>query len=836
MNSSDRLKLNRRDLLMGSAGLGLALGGADRVSAATAASLPFGRRQTFDLGWRFHRGEGPGFEDPGLDDSGWRSVDLPHDWSIEDVSAPSGSGQTKTVGPFDPKSAGGAATGFSVGGEAWYRKRFYLAGLKAGRVEVLFEGVYMDSEVWLNGHRLGGHSNGYTPFAVDLTPHLSPAGDNVLAVRVRNLGRNSRWYSGAGIYRHVRIDVLPEASRIARWGVGVSTQSLAHAGAQLELTTRLEALSPGLTLLSRVRDPEGRTVWEQTSPALAELRETLTLGAPRLWAPETPNLYTLETELRRGDALLDRSETSFGVRVIAFDATSGMTLNGQPIKLRGGCIHHDNGLLGAAAFDAAEERKISLLRARGYNAVRPSHNLFSPAFLRACDRQGMMVIEETFDVWQRPKLPQDYSNVFDDAWRSDLATIVLSVRNHPSVIMYSVGNEIPERNLPQGVETQWQLVNEIHRLDPTRPVTAAINSFPGEMVRAGDWTARAGQGGALDRASSVFLDLVGYNYKLADYTADHAQFPQRVFFGTESFPADVFSIWDLTNRSPWLIGDFVWTAMDYLGEAGIGGSRQVPQSSNPTVAMFAPSGWPWVSAYCGDIDLIGRQKAPSFARDVVWNISPLEIAVQRPLDPGLTDIPRRWGWKNELQSWTWPGAEGRKLTVRAYTGGDRVEFWLNGARVAARSVRPEDLKHVELEVPYSPGVLEAVAFRGKTEIGRRRLTTAGTPAAVRLAPERPFSGAGRGDVSFIAVEILDAQGHPAPEATREVRLTISGPAELVGFGSASPLAVGSFQAPVASTWNGCALIVLRGTGRSGPVKLSARSEGLKSCVAVLEFR
>jgi beta-galactosidase len=828
MNRSPFLHPDRRQLLLGTAGAaGLVLAGPGPVAAAgPVAALKVGRGQPFDLGWRFQRGEGTGFEAPGFDDGAWRRVDLPHDWSIEDLPPAPGRDPADLKGPFDRKAEGKTATGFAVGGEGWYRKRFHLASAPPGRVEVLFEGVYMNSEVWLNGHRLGAHANGYTPFAYDLTPYLSPTGENVLAVRVRNLGRNSRWYSGSGIYRHVWLDVLPEAARIQRWGVGVVTQALGDAGARIEIGTRLDDLSPGLTIVSRVRDDHGRIVWEATAPAVADLRQTLTLGRPRLWSPEAPNLYVLETELRRGATVLDRTETPFGVRIVAFDAARGMTLNGAPIKLRGGCIHHDNGLLGAAAYDAAEARKVALLKARGYNALRPSHNLFSPAFLAACDRQGVMVIEETFDTWRKPKVPQDYSIAFDADWKTDLAAIVLSVRNHPSVVMYSIGNEIPGRNSPEGVELQWRLANEVHRLDPTRPVTAAINSFPGPLVTPSTETARAGAGGVTDHAAAVFLDVVGYNYKLADYEADHAQAPQRVFFGTESLPADVFAIWDLTDRSPWLVGDFVWTAMDYLGEAGIGGSNLAPATMNKTMAGLMPTGWPWVNAFCGDIDLIGNRKAPAFARDVVWGLSPLEIAVQRPPPEGKVDVPRHWGWPDELQSWTWPGAEGKPLTVRVYTSGDRVELRLNGVAVATKRVTAADLKRVELQVPYAPGVLEAVAFRGGGEIGRRQLVTTGAPAAVRLRPERPTGGAGRGDVSFVAVEILDAQGRIVPDLARDVRLSIAGPAELAGFGSANPLAVGGFGAAVAQTWNGRALAVLRGAGRPGRVRLQALSPGL----------
>ena len=827
MSPIDDFCPDRRQMLATAAGAAVLLAAPAAVLAASAQpALAHGRGQSFDLGWKFRRGEGVGFEAPGLDDGSWRGIDLPHDWSIENLPSQDGA---RVIGPFDKSALGGTATGFAVGGDGWYRKRFHLAAPAGGRVEVLFDGVYMASDVWLNGHHLGAHPNGYTPIAYDLTPYLAADGDNVIAVRVQNRGQNSRWYSGSGIYRHVWLDVLPEPARIARWGVGVVTRRVTDAGADIEIASRLDDAGAGLTVVSRIKDETGRVVWEAAAPARAEVRQAMTISSPRLWSPAAPSLYALETELRRGSMVIDRDTTTFGVRVVTFDTMRGMTLNGEPIKLRGGCIHHDNGLLGACAFDAAEDRKVRLLKARGYNALRPSHNLFSPAFLSACDRHGMMVIGESFDTWRAPKLPQDYSVYFDDQWRSDLAAIVLGARNHPSVVMWSIGNEIPARNTPSGIEAQWLLANEVHRLDPTRPVTAAINDFPGPLVTPSAKTARPGRGGAPDQASAVFLDVVGYNYKLRKYEADHRSFPDRVLVGTESFPKDVFAIWELTDRSPYLIGDFVWTAMDYLGEAGIGGSAYGKGGFGGLGA------WPEVVSNCGDIDLLGDPKAASLARDVVWGLSPLEVAVQKPPPEGKSEIVRPWGWSYELPSWSWPGAEGKPLAVRVYTVGDRVELRLNGETVESRPIVAADLKHIEFKVAYAPGTLEAVAFRNGAEIGRRRLTTVGAPAAIRLTPERKIAGAGRGDVAYVAVQVVDAQGRTVPDLETGLQLSITGPAELAGFGSADPRAVGGFQSTSARTWNGRAQVVVRGKGRAGQVRIEVRGDGLKSAVASLRL-
>jgi beta-galactosidase len=834
--SGGKTLVDRREVLLGGVGAaGLLLTASVAGAAATAAGEPggmnagklgVGRGQSFDGGWRFHRGALDGAEASGMDDSAWRAVDLPHDWSIEDLPVAGAPAGARIVGPFSSAAEGGTATGFSVGGEGWYRRRFALQAPTGGRVEILFDGIYCGSDVWLNGQHLGAHHEGYTPRAYDLTSHLAASGDNVLAVRVRNLGKNSRWYSGSGIYRHVWLDVLPEQARIARWGVSVATQRVTDAGAELDIRTRLEGAGAGLTVNWQIKDAKGGKVAAATAAASAELQQDLRVAAPRLWSPDSPTLYTLETVLLRGATVLDRSVVPFGMRVVSFDTEHGMRINGVTTKLRGGCIHHDNGLLGAASFDVAEDRKVLLLKARGYNAVRPSHNVFSPAFLAACDRHGMLVIEETFDAWRKPKLPQDYSQHFDADWRADLAALVSSTRHHPCIIAWSIGNEIPERNSPEGVETQWQLVNEVHRLDPTRPCTAAINGFAGKHLIAGESAARRGAAGELDQASSVFLDIVGYNYKLADYEADHQLFPKRVFFGTESFPKEAAAIWALTERSPWLIGDFVWTSVDYLGEAGIGGSAVVTgKTASPLATM---SGWPWINASCGDVDLIGQQKAQSYARDVIWGLSPLEVLVRRPMPEGKTDVARQWGWNDELKSWTWPGHEGKALTVSVYTAGDRVDLMLNGKPAASKPVTAADLKQVQLTVDYAPGVLEAVAYRNGVVLARQQLQTLGAAAAVRAIPERPRAGTARGDISYVGVAIVDAHGRTLPDASQQVELTIAGPAELIAFGSASPFAVGSFKSSQVQTWQGRALAILRATGRSGAVTITARSEGLKS--------
>ena len=827
---SRNLQADRREILLLGAGAALtpflAPGAAAAAPQAKDVAM-IGRDQPFDLGWRFRLGAGEGFEAPAFDDGGWRTVDLPHDWSIEDL--PAGPGR---IGPFDKAAPTGTASGFTLGGEGWYRKRFRLGQLPDDvRVEILFDGVAMVSDVWINGQHLGDHVHSYTPFAYELTPHLVRGGDNVLAVRVRNIGRTSRWYSGSGVTRPVTIDVFREPARVARWGVAAWTRRADAEAAEIEVTTRLEAADPSLTLRTRLKDKTGEVVVEAASPAAAEIKQTLTLNAPRLWSPDSPALYTLETSILRGAALVDTLTQSFGVRIVTFDAAHGMRINGQTTRLRGGCVHNDNGLLGAAAFPEADARRVRLLKARGFNAIRSSHNPCSRAFRDACDRQGMLLIEEAFDAWHVSKLPQDYGVYFKDRWKGDLDAMVSSARNSPSVIMWSIGNEIPDRATPEGLEWSWKLANEVHRLDPTRPVTAAINEFTGRPVIPAAGTARAGRAGQADYAATVFLDVVGYNYKLGEIADDHAKFPDRVYYASETFPKNTYDYQALCQSAPYMLGEFVWTAMDYIGEAGIGLAARVPAKTG----RFVPVSFPVINGFCGDIDLIGQQKPQSRFRDVVWGVSPLEIAVQPPLPPGMEERIPDWGWPDESPSWTWPGAESRPLSVRVYTSGDRIELRLNGAVVGSKTLTASDKMRAEVMIPYAPGVLEAVAYQGGTQIGRRRLSTVGAPAKLRLTNESPTGGFRRQALSYVSIEVLDAAGRLVPDAALKIELTLAGPAVLAGFGAGGPRATGSFQSHAAETFQGRALAILRGQGGKGAVRLRANASGLTPSETSVRF-
>ena len=853
---------------------------AQTSTGRSGAVVAAGRRdQPFDDGWRFFRGDAPGAERPEFNDSSWRMLDLPHDFSVEDLpprsSDTNGEGvlwgtsvlPTRT-GPFDTElSAGGRDTGWFVGGTGWYRKRFSAAAIPAGsQVEIVFDGVYMNSDVWLNGTLLGNHPYGYTAFAYDLTPGLRREGENVLAVRVRNEGRNSRWYSGSGIYRHVRVNTTGSV-RVPLWSLSVTTPEVSKDRAAVKVAVQIEnraASAQDVSVRIRLLDPNDAVAGSRdvrqslAAGASVGIEETIPVVAPRLWSVGSPQLYRAEVSLLVAGNVADTAATSFGIRTVEVDAERGLRINGEPVKLRGACLHHDNGLLGACAIDRAEERRVELMKAHGFNAIRTAHNPPSSSFLDACDRLGMLVMDEAFDQWERQKNAQDYHLHFADWWQRDVSAMVLRDRNHPSVIMWSIGNEIPERAEPRGVELAKQLTAWIRTLDPTRPMSAGINGVGG-----------SGGGEKLD-AAFQFLDVGGYNYMPNLYKLDHTRHPRRVILGTESFPRAAYPSWRPVEQFPYVIGDFVWTGMDHLGESSIGNAQlnspgrapgggggtgaprpgvapgaagagapggasaaQGPAAPGTFGAMMAGGSssislpFPWFNCYCGDIDLIGQPKVQWFHRRVIWGLSTLEMAVQRPVPEGRTEAVSMWGWSDELRSWTWPGSEGKTLKVRVYSSGDQVRLLLNGKEVGIKPVSPETELKAEFDVPYSPGELKAVAMSSGRPIAELSFKTVGKPAKLRLTADRASIRRDRNDLSYVTVEVIDQAGELVPDAVVPVSLSVSGPAELAAAGSANPKDVWSFRRSRPKTFHGRCLAILRSKGLAGAATLRAR--GRRDC-------
>ena len=631
------------------------------ISSAPAFTPPMNssRYRLFDEDWKFYKGDLKGAEVPGFDDSRWRIVDLPHDWSIEDLPDQK---EGEVVGPFDKKSIGLFYTSYTIGGTGWYRKSFIVDKSDQGKeFSIYFDGVYMESDVWINGHYLGSHKHGYTPFYYNLNNYLNPAGkENTLAVLVKNIGENSRWYSGSGIYRHVWTRVT-DSLNIPVWGVFVTTPEVSEKHSKISAAVSME--NKGISaiefrLKSSVVNPEGKEVLKSEKDeklAAGEIKKVdqfFDLPEPELWSVETPSLYTLKTELISDGKVLDTEETSFGIRSISFSPDKGFLLNGKNVILKGACIHHDNGPLGSVAFDRADQRKIEILKANGFNAIRTSHNPPSQGFLDACDRYGMLVMDEAFHMWENPKRPDDYHRFFREWHKKDLQSMILRDRNHPSVIIWSIGNEIKERADSSGLRIAGDLIGIIKDLDRTRPVSNGICEFWETKGRKWEDSAPA----------FALLDVCGYNYVYGEYEKDHARYPERIIAGTESFAMSIYENWQMATEKSYVIGDFVWTGMDYLGEAGIG------QAMTDSTTMC----WPWINANCGDIDLIGYKKPQAFYRDVVWDRSKIEMAVEEIPPAGKEWLIRDWGWYREYPGWNWPGNEGKNMNVRVYTKHNEV--------------------------------------------------------------------------------------------------------------------------------------------------------------------
>lgn len=809
--------------------LGLAATGALSVFAAP-------RTTSLDADWRFLRGDAAGAEQPAFDDSAWRTLDVPHDWSIEDLPpAPAAEPGQKTplrIGPFAPdESPSHHFTGHTLGGIGWYRKTFTVA--EPGRhVSVLFEGVYMNAEIWLNGHRLGEHPNGYTSFTFDLTPHLNaPGAANVLAVRVRNEGRNSRWYSGSGIYRHVWLTVT-DPIHVPTWGLFVTTPEVSAERASVYVN--VEVKNPGANaapavIRATVRDAARREVGRHEYAVELPASETSSIGqsiivpAPVLWSPATPALYSAEVEIVVEGRVTDTVSTRFGIRSLAFDAEHGFRLNGRTLKLKGGCIHHDNGPLGAAAIDRAEERKIELLLANGYNAVRTSHNPPSPALLEACDRLGMLVIDEAFDQWNESKErnAQDYHRFFKDWFARDIASFVRRDRNHPSVIMWSIGNEIPEQF--RADDTGRLLREAVRSHDTTRPVTQAICTDWGKVIK--DWD-------NLSDPAFPHLDVSGYNYLPEKYEGDHARHPDRVMYGSESFPKDALAYWQPVEKHPYVIGDFVWTAMDYLGEAGLAHALL----SNEKGSFFMP--WPWFNAWSGDLDLCGFKKPQSFYRDVIWRRSQIEMMVHAPIPPGLTEELSWWAWPDESPSWNWSGHEGTPLQVNVYSRCEAVRLTLDGRVIGEAPVSEATKLTASFTVPYAPGELRAFGLVGGQIVAETSLRTTGAAARLRLTADRTTLRPDRNDLAYVTVEVVDAAGRRVPDADRLVRFSVTGAGELAGQASAAPRSPASFRAPERKTHQGRCLAILRPSigANAGTITLRAEADGLDPAELMIPCR
>ena len=744
--------------------------------ASTTTLSAQSQKQLFDFGWKFtHNGT-------------TQLVDLPHDWDILE-------------GPHSGKGATGTGGGWFEAGKGEYRKLF--ASPKGEVVKLHFEGVYQKSEIFVNGQKVGQHHYGYTPFTVDITKMLKNKGMNEVVVKVDNSQQpNCRWYSGSGIYRHVWLESMP-ALHIAENGVFVTTPEVSDNQALVQVEVSVANESPsnrnaiitigGKELTVNLAAGETQTV-----------RTQFTVNNPSLWSTEHPTLNNLSVQLKEKGKILDTQTVKYGIRSFSFDAEKGFILNGKKVLINGACVHHDDGVLGASAFDDAEIRKVRQMKNAGFNLIRTSHNPTTRAFLDACDSIGMLVIDEAFDGWRTQKNPYDYSTVIDSCFRSDIQSMVLRDRNHPSIISWSIGNEVIERKDIRVVYTARQMKAAIHEKDTTRPVTEALCAWDS------DWE-------IYDPHAEV-LDVVGYNYMLFKHADDHKRDPKRVIWQTESYPRDAFRNWATVHDFPYVVGDIVWTGLDYLGESGIGRTYYKGEREGES---WIKGGQPeWHGAPCGDVDITGWRKPISHYREMLWNENtPLYMAVKEPEGYHGEIKQTMWSVWPTYESWTWKGWEGKPVEVEVYTHQPKVKLYLNDQLIGTKEVNRNTEYKAVFTVPYQKGTLRAEA--GEESV---TLKTAGEPARLKLTPDRTVMRADGQSLTYIIVEVVDQDGNLVPEAEIPCEATVKGAGKLLAFASANLKDEEPYPSVHSKTWKGRAMLVVRSSQKKGTVNVSIKSK------------
>ena len=796
------------------------------ADAATEIKIGAQRRMSFNEGWRFFKGEAPGAEAPAFDDSKWTELTLPHDWAIGE--------------PFDrnlnPHT--GALAGFGTG---WYRKSFVLPDSATGHYfEIEFDGAMSNAQVWLNGQELGSRPYGYISFAFDLTPALHLGGaTNVLAVKLAPEDHASRWYPGAGIYRNVWLTVTGPVY-VAHWGTYVTTPEVGRDKSTVLVKTEIrnrQRFETHVTLRTRVLDRAGKEVARHDDDAAIPADGTQTVTAslivpkPERWDIDHPYLYRLVSEVRNGTRVEDRYETPFGIRAIAFDKDKGFFLNGRHLKLQGVCMHHDLGALGAAVNRRATERQLQILRAAGVNAIRTSHNPPSPELLEFCDRLGLVVMDEAFDMWRIPKVPNGLSKFFDEWSERDVRDFARRDRNHPSIILWSIGNEVPEQGEADGWKEARRLTGLFHEEDPTRPTTSAFNNWAD----------------AIKNKLADEVDIPGFNYQPMHYAEIMKEHPAWTIFGSETascvssrgvyhLPIEKYEKhplleissydiiapgwaycpdveFDAQDRLPGVLGEFVWTGFDYLGEP-------TPYFND---RESRETDWPARSSYFGMVDLAGFPKDRYYLYQSQWTAKPMV---------------------HLLPHWNWEGREGQAIPVMCYTNADEVELLLNGRSLGRKkrfsepwempvgaNVSPDGRFATKYrlvwEVPYQPGTLKAVAYRDNREVAADEVRTAEAPARIRLVPDRATMHADGEDLSFVTVRVEDQRGTVCPLADNLVEFQIKGAGRIEAVDNGNPATIEPFHADYRKAFNGLALVIVRSArGKAGAIQLTGSSKGL----------
>jgi len=791
-----------------------------------AASLPAAaqsRQETLlTSNWKFTRGEQPNGAKPELNDARWQTVRIPHDWAITGPFDGKNDQQAVKIEQNNEKKAtlkSGRTGGLPFVGVGWYRRQLAVPALgKGGRAVLLFDGAMSNARVYVNGKEAIFWPYGYNSFSVDITPYLRASGPNTLAVRLENFPEASRWYPGAGLYRNVHL-ITTKGAHVPVWGTYVTTPTITAEAATVKLRTQVAAPAgtTGLKLRTELRDASGRMVATATTPVTgAEVEQTFEVKAPQLWSPETPVLYRADSKLLAGAAVQDTYQTPFGIRSFKFEKGTGFSLNGQPRKFKGVCNHHDLGPLGTAVNVAALRHQLVLLKDMGCDAIRTSHNMPAPELMTLCDELGFLVMVESFDEWKAPKVKNGYSQYFDQWVEKDLVNMVRRDRNHPSVIMWSIGNEVPDQSTPEGPAIARRLQDIVHREDPTRPVTAGMDRFDDDFKYG----------------FAAVLDVPGFNYKPLRYPEAIAKLPQGFLLGTETastvssrgvykfpvvlakdkkYPDNQCSSYDLESCNwsqtpdiefaaqddyPYVAGEFVWTGFDYLGEP-------TPYDEQ----------WPSHSSYFGLLDLASQPKDRYYLYRARWNTT----------QPTLHLLPH----------WTWPGREGQVTPVFCYTNAPSAELFVNGKSQGRQTKIPttDPQTRYRLEwrdVVYQPGVIKVVAYDAQgREVGTEEVRTAGAPDHIRLVADHTRLAADGEDLVYVTARVEDTRGNLCPEATQQLHFAVSGAGRFRAIGNGDATCLEPFQLPQMHAFQGQLVAIVQASETPGAVRVKATAAGLK---------
>ena len=768
----------------------------------------------------------------------------------------------------------GNQTGYYPVKSYTYTKSFLAPADWSDKTVMLeFEGVMARAKVLLNGELVAQNRYGYGQFLADLTPYLKMNETNTVQVLALSNENGSRWYPGAGIYRDVwlhtgdSVHIQPEGVRLTTKRIGayavvgatVRVQNSGRCAAHVSVRVSLQQ-SDGTTAA------RNENVVSLLANESATASMQLTVDAPRLWSPEEPNLYTALVEVCDGTVRLDSHTETFGIRTLTCDAREGLCINGKSVKLRGACIHHDNGIIGATTLPDAERFRMEQLKNAGFNAIRSAHHPAGKALLKACDELGILVMDELTDIWELPKNSADYSFDFAEEWRKAMAAMVAKDYNHPSVVLYSLGNEIAEIGRRNGGRRNREMANTLRSLDPTRFVTGAISGFlamtdhidemvalmnRAEAALSEQGKAESSGSEALNAAMSRIekakmdlfadsdelsaameevsceLDVVGYNYLTGRHENEHLRHPDRVIVGSETYPTEIARLWDVVERNPHVIGDFTWTGYDYLGEAGIASYHYAPERHE--------QGWfPDRLAYCGDINLNAARRPVSYLREIAYGLRHTPVlAVERVNRFGQPDNTNDWKYADALDSWTFHGWEGRPTRVHVLSDADEVELLLNGESLGRKQTGKAVGFDTVFDAVYQPGTLTAIAYRNGVECEKTELVTAGEPAALHItASTDSITADGRG-LALLTVDLIDANGVRNAWDNRLVTVTVKGAATLAGFGSADPSCEGSYQESTWKTFDGRVMAAVRSNGTAGPITVCFHTEGIEDAVVTL---